>query len=378
MTKGGEQWGPWAVFLWPALAFAAAGELSSQIARELTGMAASSSEPAEPDPAWSTPHRIGLELESVTLRDFSTFPSGPATLVCAPYALHRATIADFAPGHSLVEALRGAGLARLFVADWRSATPAMRDFLIDTYLADLNVLVDHIGAPVNLIGLCQGGWLSLMYAARFPAKVRKLVLAGAPVDVAAGESFLSDAVATTPAEFFRELVELGEGRVLGKRLFETWCPGEPDASEIRDVLQLPEAAGGQAFTQLKARFETWYRAVVDLPGRYYLQAVERLFKANELATGRFVALGQRLDLSAVHTPIYLLVALRDELVAPEQALATEHLVGTPPHAVAKSVLPCRHFSLFMGREVLSRTWPRIVEWLNQTSATGVAPARSAA
>ena len=47
---------------------------------------------------------------------------------------------------------------------------------IDTYLADLNVVVDHLGGAVDLIGLCQGGWLSLMYAARFPAKVRRLVL----------------------------------------------------------------------------------------------------------------------------------------------------------------------------------------------------------
>ncbi|MEQ6411013.1 alpha/beta hydrolase, partial [Salmonella enterica subsp. enterica serovar Enteritidis] len=48
---------------------------------------------------------------------------------------------------------------------------------------DLNVAVDTIGPPVDLAGLCQGGWLSLLYAARFPDKVRRLVLAGSPVDV---------------------------------------------------------------------------------------------------------------------------------------------------------------------------------------------------
>ncbi len=31
---------------------------------------------------------------------------------------------------------------------------------IDNYLADLNVAIDGIGAPVDLVGLCQGGWLS--------------------------------------------------------------------------------------------------------------------------------------------------------------------------------------------------------------------------
>ena len=43
---------------------------------------------------------------------------------------------------------------------------------IDTQLAALNVAVDDTGPPVDLIGLCQGGWLSLVYAARFPTKVR--------------------------------------------------------------------------------------------------------------------------------------------------------------------------------------------------------------
>ena len=99
-----------------------------------------------------------------------------------------AAIADLAPGHSLVAALQGAGLRRLFVTDWRSAAPEMRFLTIDNYLADLNVLVDQLGEAVDLIGLCQGGWMALVYAARFPAKVRKLVLAGAPIDIAAGKS----------------------------------------------------------------------------------------------------------------------------------------------------------------------------------------------
>src|SRR6202022_584988 len=86
---------------------------------------------------------------------------------------------------------RGAGIERLFVADWRSASADMRFLGIDEYLADLDVLVDHVGGLVDLVGLCQGGWLSLVYAGRFPAKVRKLVMAGAPVDIAAQQSGLS-------------------------------------------------------------------------------------------------------------------------------------------------------------------------------------------
>ena len=52
------------------------------------------------------------------LREFSRAKTDePPVLICAPYALHGALIADFAPGHSLVEALHKAGVNRVYVSD---------------------------------------------------------------------------------------------------------------------------------------------------------------------------------------------------------------------------------------------------------------------
>ena len=75
---------------------------------------------------WTTSNTVALELASMRLRNFSTGTGGLATLICAPYALHSATIADFAPGHSVVEALCQGDLSRVFVTDCRSATPETR------------------------------------------------------------------------------------------------------------------------------------------------------------------------------------------------------------------------------------------------------------
>ena len=147
----------------------------------------------------------------------------PPVLVCAPYALHGALIADFAPGHSLVEALQKDGVNRIYVPDWRSAVPDMRYLSIDNYLAELNVAIDEIGAPVDLVGLCQGGWLSLVYAARFPGKVRRLVLAGAPVDVST-PSELSKMVAAVPQPAFEQMVQQGDGLVSGEHMLQVLEP----------------------------------------------------------------------------------------------------------------------------------------------------------
>ena len=317
------------------------------------------------EPEGATPGRIALELKTVRLRDFAMTGNGIPTLLCTPLSLHGAMIADLAAGHSLVAALRGAGIERLFMADWRSAGADMRFLGIDDYLADLNVLVDQIGGLVDLVGLCQGGWLSLVYAARFPGKVRKLVIAGAPVDIAAGQSALSAVAAATPLAMFQGLVDLGNGRIIGRDVARFWGNETLEVDNISQSLQMLQPAGSPEFTRLEAIFKTWNSWTIDVPGTYYLEVIDKLYKRNELAAGNFIALGQKIDLSRLTLPMYLLAGSADEVVAPEQLLAAERLVGTPAEDFRREIAPSNHLGLFMGRQTLEEYWPRIARWMKE-------------
>jgi poly(3-hydroxybutyrate) depolymerase len=280
---------PYSAFFWPALAAASASEIASSFLG-CSGDADGDHTPQEPE--GSTPSKIALELQAVRLRDFTAARSGVPTLLCTPLALHGPVIADLAAGHSLVAALRDAGIGRLFMTDWRSASAEMRFRGIDEYLADLNVLVDTVGGLVDLIGLCQGGWLSLVYAGRFPAKVRKLVMAGAPVDIAARQSRLSAKAEATPLIMFQSLVDFGDGRVIGRNLAKFWG-NDADANGIHESLQTLQPIGSPEFTQLEAIFKNWNSWTIDLPGTYYLEVIEKLYRRNELAGGRLRRLGAK-------------------------------------------------------------------------------------
>ena len=345
------------------LAAETASELASAVAKEFATLAVgSATEPNAAEPEWTTRHDVALELESVRLRDFSAAHDGIASLICAPYALHGSTIADFAAGHSLVAALRDAGLKRIFATDWRSAGPDMRFFSIDTYLADLNVLVDELGGKVDLIGLCQGGWLVLIYAARFRprcanwcSRVPRSTTASAPPACPGSPAILPSpssrswstsardgSSGSTSCDFGRSLNSTG-------RPFTVFCK--------RPTLSIRPRSNDWK------RFRDWYAWTVDLPGTYYLQVVEQLFKEYRSAAGRFVALGRQVDLSKVRCPMFLLAARDDELVAAEQIFATEGLVGTPADAIRRTIAPGGHLGLFMGRATLSDIWPDIARWL---------------
>jgi len=359
--------------LWPAIAAGSISDMAALAARQFAALAVGESPPAVAEPQWVSAHTIALELKTVRLRDFSDDAECQPVLLCAPLALHSAVIADFERGHSLVAALRQAGLRRLLVTDWRSASREMRHLGTDNYLADLNVMVDEIGAPVDLIGLCQGGWMALMYAARFPKKVRKLVLVGAPIDIRAAPSALSSLADSTPMEVFRELVRFGDGLVPGRKLLKFWGPDSIPSEDIHAVLQTKTEADTAALARLEARFRDWYAWAIDLPGRFFLDVVENLYKRNELAEGRFAVLGREIDLATVRAPVFMLAARDDELVAPPQLFALERLVGTPAHNLRKVTAPCRHLGLFMGERILKDIWPEIARWIREPDDTAVGP-----
>ncbi|WP_366518519.1 alpha/beta fold hydrolase [Bradyrhizobium sp.] len=317
---------------------------------------------------WTTANSIALELPSMRLREFSRKRAGRPVLVCAPYALHGALITDLAPGHSVVEALQQGGLGRVYVTDWRSAAPEMRYFSIDSYLSDLNVAIDEIGAPVDLVGLCQGGWLALVYAGRFPGKVRRLVLAGTPVDISV-PSDLSRMVANLPPQMLDAWIDRAGGTVSGGRMLHPWSPSY-SLHDKEVILQLDEAGGTPQASDVLERFNRWNDAPLDLPGAYYREATNWIFRENRIAEGQFVALGRKIDLAEVKAPVFLLAGENDELVPLQQALATARLLGTPSSSLVTASEPCGHLSLFIGRKALSDSWRRIAEWLAKDDVAG--------
>jgi poly(3-hydroxyalkanoate) synthetase len=319
------------------------------------------------EPEWTTSNRVILELATLRLREFRRGETGVTPmLVVAPLALHHATVADFASGHSVIEALLQSSRAPLFIIEWKSATARMRDYNVDVYLADLNIVSEELRRPGDYIGLCQGGWLALVFALRFPGKVRRLVLAGAPVDVDAAPSALTQLVKSIPVSVFEELVQQGNGRVLGESVLRRWSALAPDEAAARQALQLNDQSG-PCVGVLQRRFLDWHALTIDLPGEYYLQVVTQVYLENRIAKGSFVALGKPIDVSALTVPVFILAGSNDLIVAAEQALAVRRL-ATAAKRIDQRVEPCGHLSLFMGSTTINHAWPIIGRWIEETAA----------
>jgi len=174
-----------------------------------------------------------------------------------------------------------------------------------------------------------------------------------------------------PLGVFENLVRLGDGRVLGRYALQLWGSAST-VNEPERVLQLSEGRHDIRLYEQKRRLAEWHAWAVNLPGNYYLQVVERLFKQNQIAEGRFVALGRVIDIRTVRIPMYLLAASDDEVTSPEQLFAVARLAITPKNCIERELVPGGHLGLFMGAETLAAAWPRIAHWLSRDLSMALA------
>ena len=320
-------------------------------------------------PQFASENTVALDLRTMKLRDFSLPGAGGLpTIVDAPYAGHTSTCADFDKGQSLIAILRENGCRRILLTDWKPATSDMKDLELDGYLAEINVAVDDLGGRVNLVGLCQGGWMSAMYAARFPAKVNSLVLAGSPIDTHAGNGPLRRLALKMPMQFFEELVALGGGLMPGRFMLAAYKNMDPAQHYLKKYVDLYKHIDDAEYLRRQERFASWYESPIDLPGRVYLQVVDALFKQNQLVRGEYVALGKKLSLGDVRCPAYLLAGSEDDITPWQQVFNAEQYLGTPKDRIVKTLAPGGHIGLFMGHQALAEDWPQIGAWIAAAGA----------
>jgi pimeloyl-ACP methyl ester carboxylesterase len=236
---------------------------------------------------------------------------------------------------------------------WKSATAQMRDFGIDAYLSDLNVAVDDLGGRASLVGLCQGGWLAAAYAARFPRKVVKLVLAGAPNDLHAAESRITQTLGSVSTASIVQTLALSGGRVPGSLSYALW------SNDLLQDFTAEAALQEMSDPALIEKFSAWDARTVDLPGAYFFQSAEWIFRENQLARGSFPSLRRQSLLSDISAPIFVLAAADDEIVAVPKRPQSSRCAP----AFEIRVEPGRHLSLFMGRRTLDAAWRDIARWL---------------
>lgn len=164
----------------------------------------------------NSPSKLDQEIKFVTSADgtriaTATMGRGGAVVRAAHWLTHvsrdpdspiwRHWISELSRRNRLIRYdLRGCGLSQRDVAD----------ISFEAWLADLEAVTDTLDEPFTLIGMSQGGALSIAYAVRYPEKVERLILIGAYAQGILQRA--QDDDSKLEAETLSSLIRLGWGR----------------------------------------------------------------------------------------------------------------------------------------------------------------------
>ena len=105
-----------------------------------------------------------------------------------------------------------------------------------------------------------------------------------------------------PIDFYQLLVAMGIGTMLGDMMLMGWKIMNPYERFVSDFINLWVNVRDAKSLERSKKFQTWYEYTQNISGRWYLQAVEKLFKKNLLIQGKLKILGKYVDRAPSRVP----------------------------------------------------------------------------
>ncbi len=312
----------------------------------------------------ATSRECVFEIEGVRLYHYGDAPPRPdAVPLLIVYALvNRPDMADLQAGRSLVAALMARGFD-VYLVDWGYPGGADRLLGLEDYVCRyLDACVEHLRRALArpalpLLGICQGGTLSLCYAALEPHKVEKLITTVTPVDFQTAEDMLSHLVRGVDVA---RLVR-AHGNPSGDLLNGLFLSLKPFRLTQQKYLRFLEQIDSPEAVATFLRMEHWIFDSPALAGRACVQFAEEFYQRNRLVRGGLVLGGREVSLARVTMPVLNLFARDDHLVPPAASRALGAVVGTRDYTEAE--LPGGHIGVYVGLKSKLSVPAVVAEWM---------------
>ncbi len=284
----------------------------------------------------------------------------------------RYTMTDLQEDRSLIRNLLKQGLD-VWVVDWGNSSRADRYLKMDDYV--LHYLDDCVEAmqratgtdKVNLLGICEGGVLTLCYAALVPERIRNLVLTVTPLDFHADRNeeklehgFINVWTRSLTAQDVDRMIEVW-GVVPGEFLGAVFSMLTPIRSITKYNLDLLEVVEDEAKLLNYLRMEKWLADRPHHAGEAAKQWLKDLYQENRLIRSEFVLGGRKVELRNLTMPVLNIYAQDDHIIPPPTVRVLGGKLGTEDYT--ELGLPGGHIGVFVSGKSQGIVGKGIVDWL---------------
>jgi polyhydroxyalkanoate synthase len=283
-------------------------------------------------------------------------------LIC--YALvNRPHVLDLQPDRSLVRSLLAAGL-EVYLIDWGYPAEADRGLALQDYVGRyLHGCVEHVlretdAAALNLVGICQGGTLSLCYSALHPRNVANLVLLATPVDFQTSDNLLSKWARHLDAQLLTRA-----GNLSGALLTGVFLALSPFRLMHQKYVALGDQLADAGALEAFGRMEQWIFDSPDQAATAGCQFVRWLYQENRLVRGTLQLGSRTVRLKSIRQPVLNIFATRDHIVPPSASRVLGRYLGSRDYT--EEPVDTGHTGLYVSRQAGRSVALRISSWLRE-------------
>jgi len=290
-------------------------------------------------------------------------PRGPAVLIC--YAMiNRPYMMDLQPDRSLIRRLLEHGVD-VFLIDW--GTPGGADRFLDLNDYVNRYLLHCVDAvcklrgetQVNLVGVCQGGALSLCFTSLHPQRVRNLITMVTPVDFHTADDMLSQWVRQLDVK----ALVAAHGNVPGDWLNVGFATLMPFRLLSQKYMTLLDTVGDRDKLENFLRMEKWIFDSPDQPGAAFEEFVTLLYQQNRLIKDELQIGGRMVKLDTIKQPILNVYATEDHLVPPAASRCLQQYVSSKDYA--ELAVNGGHIGLYVSGKAQVIVPDTIAQWLRE-------------
>jgi polyhydroxyalkanoate synthase len=281
-------------------------------------------------------------------------------LIC--YAqVNRPYVLDFEPQRSLLRRLAAWGFT-VYLLDWGYPDDADSGTGLEEYLErHLGGAVAHIlraegVSGLDLIGVCQGGTLSLCYTAVHPARIANLVLMVTPVDFQTPTDLLSRWARGLDPRLIRR-----SGNVPGAALSAAFLALAPLRLLQQKCVHLLARGARPADLERFLRLERWVFDSPDQPARACAQFLRWFYQENRLLAGKLRFGGARVRLERIRRPVLNVYAIKDHIVPPAASRALRGRLASRDYA--ELAVDSGHIGVFVSRRTRVDVPGAVSAWL---------------
>jgi polyhydroxyalkanoate synthase len=287
--------------------------------------------------------------------------NGAAPLLIVYALVNRPYMMDLQEDRSLIRGLLAQGLD-VYLVDWGYPDGADRftslaDY-IDGYLAACvqQILKSRRLDGLNILGVCQGGVLSLCYAALHPENVRNLITMVTPVDFHTAGDLLSKWVRKIDADAL-----VGDGNVSGDLLNQLFLSLMPFRLTQQKYVDLLRGSADRARIENFMRVESWIFDSPDQTGTAFREFVVWCYQENRLVKNQLEIGGRKIKLRSLQLPMLNLIGRKDHLVPPDASDALASLVGSDDFTTLEFDLG--HIGMYVSARAQREVPTAIASWL---------------